>query len=272
MESKFIHKVSKGSRFNQIYIPKEYEQIFQKGDIVEIRLVEKKVNLYYSKNLKKLSEFKEKLIKDIFLEISKFKEVDQVFIFGSFLTKKADYNDIDIFVVSANEEIDKQVHVSLTEKLNMKFHVIALNEENLKHQLKISPVIRSMFYYFISNKQFLVPKDKEIEVNHIKSLLMFPEDLLNVELESESFYEALRRIICISQFLLNKEIAPDKIDEIIKKQIDNNLLERIKNNKKLRSKSMKELRKVIKIKLKEINSMLKNGKKRQHKGINKSFN
>src|SRR3989338_9269341 len=51
----FEHKISQGSRFNQIYIPKEMEEIFEVGDIVQVRLLKKKEQLHYSKTLKKLS-------------------------------------------------------------------------------------------------------------------------------------------------------------------------------------------------------------------------
>ncbi len=264
MHTQFTHRISKGTRYNQIYVPKEHEQAFQVGDTVQITLLEKKQNLHYSKNLKKLSPFKERLIKDIFSNLSSFKEIDQVFIFGSFLTKKSDYNDIDIMVISDKAGVDNQAHEELTEELNLKFHIISLSRKELEESLKISPLTRSMLYYFVSNKPFLMPKDKEIEINHIRYLMMFPEDLLEVELDSESFYEALKRMICIKHFLINKEIAPDKIDEIIKENIDDNLLERIKHNKKIRSKSIAKLRTIIKTKLKEINTLLKNEQKRQY--------
>ena len=73
IKTKFIHKVSKGSRFNQIYVPKGMEIKFGIGDVVEVRLLKKKEHLYYSKNLPKLGEFKEKLIKDIFSFLNQFK-------------------------------------------------------------------------------------------------------------------------------------------------------------------------------------------------------
>ena len=65
----FTHKVSRGSRYNQIYIPKNMADFFDVGDIVEIKLIEKKESLHYSKNLRelgKLGEFKEGIIKSSF--------------------------------------------------------------------------------------------------------------------------------------------------------------------------------------------------------------
>ncbi|MBI4154761.1 hypothetical protein HY498_01605, partial [Candidatus Woesearchaeota archaeon] len=103
---KFTHKISKGGRFNQIYIPREVEQNFEVGDLVEVRLLKKKTQFYYSKTLPKLSEFKEKLIKDVFSIIEQFKEINQVFLIGSFLTQKIDYHDIDIIIINKKEDLE----------------------------------------------------------------------------------------------------------------------------------------------------------------------
>jgi hypothetical protein len=74
--------------------------IFEVGDKVEVRLISKQNNLYYSKNLTKLSEFKENLVKDIFLILSDFKQIQQPFIIGSFLTENIEFNDIDILIIT----------------------------------------------------------------------------------------------------------------------------------------------------------------------------
>src|SRR3989338_6963318 len=211
--SSFTHQVSKGSRFNQIYIPKNKEGEFEVGDIVQVKLVSKKNKLYYSKNLQKLSPFKEK--------------------------------------------IKEKVYDSLIERLNLKFHVVSFKGEGLEKQLRISPVLRSMFYYFVSNKPFSVSKEKEIDVNHIKYLIWFPEDLLKVELDSENFYESLRRLICAEYFLKYKDIAPDKIDEVIKDDIEDYLWERIKDNRKITADSIKKIRELMRKKLKVIKGLIK---------------
>src|SRR3989344_4421549 len=259
--SSFMHQVSKGTRFNQIYIPREHRGEFEVGDVVQVKLINKKNRLHYSPKLHKLSEFKEKIIQDIFSEASKFKDIEQVFIFGSFLTKKVDYNDIDIILISDKEKIEDKFYNTLTDKLNMKFHIVSFKGEGLEKQLRISTLLRSMFYYFISNKPFSVSKDKEIDVNHIKYLIWFPEDLLKVELDSENFYESLRRLICAEYFLKDKDIAPDKIDEVIKDDIEDYLWERIKDNRKITADSIKKIRELMRKKLKVIKGLIKDEQK-----------
>ncbi|MBS3092419.1 hypothetical protein J4466_03290 [Candidatus Pacearchaeota archaeon] len=258
---KFIHKVSKGSRFNQIYIPSSMEEFFEVGDLVEIRLVNKKIRVYYSKNTKKLGSFKEKLIQNIFSFLIKFREINQIFIIGSFLTKKEDYNDIDIIIVSekANE---KQIYNDLIKKFELKFHIIILPRDKLNHLLKICPLTRSMFYYFISNMPFEINNgDKlnksEIDKKHIKFLLMMPEDLLKINLNSRVFYDAIRRLITINRFLENKELNPLEIEAELKELMGDSLFNYIKNNEALEDKIVEKLRNIIKNKLDKINKILK---------------
>ena len=261
MKQTFQHQISKGTRFNQIYIPKDMNEIFQVGDLVEITLLKKHIQLHYSKNLKKISKFKENLIKDIFFFLSKYKEINQIFIFGSFLTEEIDYNDIDILLLS-NKEIEEEIHKKLIKNIKLKFHIISTKKEKLNETLKICPLTRSMFYYFISNKPFTVRRDIRIEKNHIRYLLMLPEDLLKVELESKTYYDSLRRLISIEYFLKGKEIAPNKIDIILKDLINKQKLEFLKNNEILDSDIIGEVKKIIKIKLNIIYKLLENGKKR----------
>src|SRR3989344_6685266 len=104
-EIKFVHSVSKGSRYNQIYLPKEVEKHFDVGDIVEVKLIEKKQELFIHKV--KLTGFKERLIKEIFEFLRKFKDIEQVLVVGSFLMEKSSYNDIDIIVLTKEEKSDE---------------------------------------------------------------------------------------------------------------------------------------------------------------------
>jgi len=264
MESKFIHQVSKGSRFNQIYIPKSVEKEFEVGDIVEVRLLKKENKLYYSQNLKKLSEFKENLIKQIFTFLSKFREIKQIFIFGSFLTKKLDYNDIDILVIVNKEDnsLEKIINEEIIEEFNLKFHLIVSEEDRNIESLKISPILRSMFYYYVSNKKFLMPKEILINENHLKNLLMMPEDLLKVRFPlGKVYYDSLRKLITLEYFLKNDEIAPDKIDSELIGLINAEKLKILKENRNVESYLLKEIRSIIKEKLALIHKLIKYGKK-----------
>lgn len=256
---KFIHKVSKGTRFNQIYIPKEMEHHFQSGDLVEVTLLEKNISVYYSKSLIKLSNFKEKLIRNIFFELNKFKDIRQIFIVGSFLTQKQDFNDIDIILIT-EKDFEREIYETLIDKFELKFHIISISEDNFKLLQKFCPMIRSMLYYFVSNKKFNLSKDIELNKNHIKFLLMMPEDILTINLKPRVFYDSIRRLLTIERFLENNSLDPIEINKEIQTLITQNIAKDIRNNESISDKTIKKLRNIIQSKLNKINNMLnKNG-------------
>ena len=252
---KFVHKVSKGSRFNQIYVPKEMERHFQSGDLVEVTLLEKSISVHYSKNLVKLSEFKETLIKNIFLELRRFKEIKQIFIVGSFLTQKQDYNDIDIIIIS-EKNLEKEIYEILIDKFELKFHIINIPEDNFESLQKYCPMTRSMLYYFVSNKKFSLSKGTELNKNHIKFLLIMPEDILTITLKPRVFYDSLRRLLTIERFLENDSLDPLEVNKEIQTLITKNLATDIRNNENISDEIIKKLRNIIKSKLSKINRII----------------
>ena len=251
---KFIHKVSKGTRFNQIYIPKNMEINFQAGDMVEVTLLEKKISINYSKDLKNLSEFKEELIKNIFSELDKFREIKQIFFIGSFLTQKQDYNDIDIILIS-EKNIEKEVNKLLIDKFELRFHIIHIQSDSFKDLQKYCPLTRSMLFYFISNREFKLPKG-EINKDHIRFLLMMPEDILKIKVSSRVFYDSIRRLRTIERFLENNSLDPLKVNKEIQNLISQNLSQDMRNNEPINDETINKLRDLIKSKLDKINSMI----------------
>jgi hypothetical protein len=230
------------------------QQYFQAGDIVEVRLVEKSNFLFYSKNLKEISEFKEKLAKEIFFSLREF-DIKPVFMVGSFLTKKVDYNDIDLIIVSDNENEEK-IYNFLTEKFNLKFHILVIKKDNFSKLLEICPLTRSMLFYYISNKEFKSMPKRVWDKKHINFLLMMPKDLLEVKAESRVFYDSIRRLLVIDYFLREKDEDACKIDVDIEKIIGKSLFEIIRRNGAITDKEILSLRKIIKQKLNLIQAKL----------------
>ncbi len=253
---KFMHKVSKGSRFNQIYIPKEMEHHFQSGDLVEVTLIEKKSSIYYSSDLIKISEFKENLIKNIFLELKKYPEISQIFVIGSFLTQKQDFNDIDVMLIS-EKNLEIEVYKLLVEKFELKFHIISIPKDKFKDLQKFCPLTRSMFYYFVSSKEFRLSKETEINKDHIRFLLMMPEDILKIKVKPQTFYNSIRRLFTIERFLENLSLNPLEINKEMKNMFGENILLNLRQNEDIGDEIIKKLRNIIKLKLNKINSILK---------------
>ena len=261
-EIKFVHNVSKGSRYNQIYIPKEYEDRFEIGDKVEIRLLGKKSDLFYSRKIE-LSKFKKRLVKEIFSFLSKYKEIKQVFIFGSFLTKNIDYNDIDLMLIidKEKEEFDKKIYDELIEEFNLKFHVISVDKDRLNNLLMVDTLIRNAIYSSISNKKiYLLPK-RIIDENRIRFELMYSEDVLNVNVNSKMLYDALKRAVLIEYFLKGVDLDRNEVEKIIVSLIRNNLYGKIIKDDFINKKEDEKIKKIIKLVLWRINLILKDGKK-----------
>ena len=262
MVVKFKRKVSKGSRFNQIYVPKNMEPFIEAGDEVEVRLVRKFINVHYSTDLKKLPEFKEDLIKNIFSFLSNIPNVSSMFVVGSFLTEKINYNDIDVVLITSNWEnnFEETVFNKLIEKFNLKFHILTIEGKKFDHLLRICPLTRAMFSKFICNNQFAVSDGKSIDERHINFLLMMPEDLLEIKLGSRIFFDSIRRLITIEKFLRKKSLDILMINDDVKKLVNNRLYNIIRNNKEIEENSINALRKIIKIKLVIIKKLIENGK------------
>jgi len=251
METKFIHRISKGASFNQIYIPKSAENLFKAGALVEVRLIE--TPLIYSKNLK-LTDFKKRLIQDILNSLQEFEEIIQASIMGSFLTNNADYNDIDIVLIS-KKDISEKVYSFLTEKFSLKFHIISLQREQFNKLIKSDPLTRSMFYYYASTSEITLPK-KEIDKTHLNFLLMLPEDLLSLKTLSKTYYDSLRRLIAIERFLKNKDADPLKTLAELKSLLGEELFAQLKNKEQIENKELDKIKKLISNKLKNVRSLL----------------
>lgn len=251
----FVHRISKGSRFNQIYIPQEMSKLFEVGDTVRVELVEKKAEIYFPGNVK-LSKFKEKLIREIFAFLGEFKEIESVFFVGSFITQKIDYRDIDLLIVGKNkhEKLENEVYSNLIDKFNLKFHLIFISEESMKRLSEICPLTRSMLYSYVSSKKFAMPKNK-LDKNHIKFLLMMPEDLLRINAGSRIFYDNIRRLITIERFLNKKELKPEEINKELKKSLGNSF-ELLRENEEINKEITRKIREIIRNKLNKIKRML----------------
>ncbi|MBI2664175.1 hypothetical protein HYX10_02430 [Candidatus Woesearchaeota archaeon] len=258
MMARFQKTVSKGSRFNQIYVPKDMEGLIEAGDMVEVRLVKKHAQLHYPAGLERLSEFKEKLIGDVFSFLSGIDRVERIFVVGSFLTEKVSYNDIDlVLIVSGKSDgFEESVHSRLTDKFNLKFHIIAIEKERFERLLKICPLTKSMFSSFVCNRPIELPDERLVDRKHIRFLLMMPQDLLHVRLGSRVFFDNLRRVVTIERFLRNESLNSASINREVKKLVKGSLYDKLRASEEIEENSVAFLRKLIRAKLASIEGLI----------------
>ena len=266
MVVKFQKTVSKGGRFNQIYVPKGMEGLIEAGDRVEVRLVGKQVQLHYSKEPERVSEFKEKLLREAFSFLSGIDCVSRIFVVGSFLTEKVSYNDIDVVLITTgkDEGFEESVYNKLIEKFNLKFHIIAIEAERFERLLKICPLTKSMLSNFVCNKPMKLHDERVVDRKHIRFLLMMPQDLLHIRLGSRIFFDNLRRLVTIEMFLRNRRLDPAAINSELEKLVKESLYKRARNNEEIEANSVESLRKLIRAKLALIEGLIADGKKQGH--------
>jgi len=99
-----------------------------------------------------------------------------------------------------------------------------------------------------------MPK-KRIDKKHVNFLLMMPQDLLEIEAESRTFYDSLRRVFLIERFLENKSEDSLVVEVELKREIPN-LFEIIKDNKPISKKDIEKLRAILKAKLANIKNLM----------------
>ena len=265
-ELKFMHRISKGTRFNQIYIPKYKEKEFEPGDLVEVKLLEKESQLFaYNASLTK---FKKKLIEDIFNFFRGYNCINQVFVFGSFFFDKVDYNDIDILILSKDESnkfLDK-LYSDLKNEFNLRFHVILANEEKLNEELKFSPMVRSMFSHFVSNKKFKVSDKREVDKNNILFLIMGAEDILKFDFDNgRIYYDSLRKVKIIERFLKDKEEDVLEVNEELCKELGAKLFDELRRNEIIGNKERALVRGILKREITFIKERINNGEEKRNR-------
>jgi hypothetical protein len=262
---KFQKTVSKGTRFNQIYVPKQMDGLIEVGDEVEVRLVRKHVRLHYAKGLNKLSAFKENLIREVFSFLGETFSPVQIFFVGSFLTEHVHYKDIDIVIINDKKQnkFDDTVYASLTERFDLNFHIISMEEKSFHRLLSACPLTRSMFSTFVGNKPMALPAEQTVDWNHVQFLLMMPQDLLEITLGSRAFFDGLRRLITIERFLTKKSLEGSTIATELKTTLGSRLYTLMKANEPLDDALIAFVRRIIKTKLLAIERFAgEHGKKR----------
>lgn len=254
----FTKEVSKGSRFNQVYIPKSLSEVIEAGDIVEVKLIRKVKEDFYTNRTLQLSDFKQRLIKDIFNVLKQYPQIQQAYIVGSFLTKIVGYDDIDLMLVvdKEDEAFEKELDKKLTTTFNQRFHILLYTREKLQRALERCPITRSMFTSCVSNKPVLSLTKRIIDINYLKYLLMFPEDLLEVELPGKPVYGALRKIVTIYRFLEKKPLYAPDIEKELLTQLGKKLVERLISNATLHKREFVEIRSFLRRKIRSIKTLL----------------
>jgi len=228
-----ISKISKGTKMDQIYIPKTRES-FQVGTYVVIKPLETqeqtiKPILY---NIDYLEPIKVSIITEIFKNIDKQIKTENIIITGSFLDKGFKFNDIDVIIVSNSNISSTRIEEELRKNVGAKFHLIPIDNKTLTKGLSTDPLYISMLSRCVSKKRFIYRYRREVNYKLLDLQLLKSQQLIdNFDFSTgDEKYNYTRNLIAIKLFIENKEITMNNINGEISTLFENDALEDIKNN------------------------------------------
>lgn len=214
-----IAKISKGSKMDQIYIPKQ-RAILNIGEYAIIKplhpeiLEKQKSERLYFYGIKGLGPVKLSIIKDVINIADKNIKSKNIIITGSFLDKGFNFNDIDIIIISENSIKASFIKKDMEIKLGIEAHIINLDSKSLSKGLKTDPLYRTMLSRCVAVKRLAPIKKQEInykilDLHLLKSKLLIDNfDVLN----GKEKYGLVRNLIAIYLFLKKSKISAEKIN------------------------------------------------------------
>ncbi|MEK6867901.1 MAG: hypothetical protein AABX98_03705 [Nanoarchaeota archaeon] len=214
-----ISKVSKGTKMDQIYIPKNRVG-FDIGNYVKIVPVIKPKRLsFFYYNVLNIEPLKISVITEIVSIIEKHLQPENIIITGSFLDNGFLFDDIDILLITDQNEKEKIIKEKIESKVKVKIHFILMTNTIFNKKIKIDPILTMMLSKCITTTRLIPIKEREI-IYHLLDLQLlscetFP---LNYDFYSgKEKYYYIRNMITIKVFLEGDKISKEEIDKRIEK-------------------------------------------------------
>lgn len=228
MVCEVIGRISKGTKMDQIYIPKnrgnfpigEYVLIspLNKVEGIKLRKKEKKLNLYFY-NIEKLEPIKIRIIEEIISLIEREINPENIIITGSFLDKGFNFNDIDILLIKENKIDTEIIKREIQNLVGIKTHIFSLNRKALISGLSLDPLYSLMLSKCISKNRLIFNIKREInykllDLNLLKSKTLI--DNFYILNGSEKYYLTLN-MVSISLFIQKKKLSKESVNKEIEK-------------------------------------------------------
>lgn len=229
MVSEIIGKISKGSKMDQIYIPKNRVG-FSAGEYVLILPIKErleeggekgrkrpKLNFY---GIKKIEPLKMRIIESIIETINKKVNLENIIITGSFLEKGFRFNDIDLLLID-EEKVNTQIIKEEIENITgIKTHIIMLSNKTLAYGLSTDPLYNLMLSKCVSLKKVIFNIKRSInykilDLNLLKSKTLI--DNFNILNGEEKYYLTLN-MVSILLFIQDKKLSKEIVNNEIEKQ------------------------------------------------------
>ncbi len=231
-----IAKISRGSKMDQVYLPKNRIG-FNIGNYVIIKPLEEKVSnkqeTLYFYGVKFVNPLKLKIIRELINIINKnIENYENVIVTGSFLDKGFNFNDIDIILIADDEEnLKKEIENDIKEKLKIETHIMHFNKPLFMEALKIDPKWILMLNRCISKKRITPLPAIKLDYKYLDAQLIKSKILMgNFDYSTgEEKYKLVRNLIAIYLFINNKRLSEDNLEKEIRKKLDIEI-ENLRNN------------------------------------------
>ncbi|AJF62750.1 MAG: hypothetical protein QT11_C0001G0608 [archaeon GW2011_AR20] len=227
-----VAKVSRGSKMDQIYLPKNRFGFAPGNNVLVRELTHEKQEKLFFYNIKKIEKIKIMIINEIFNLLNKY-NFDNIIITGSFLEEGFNFNDVDMVLIKDKELRLNDVKDELKENLGINFHLILIDNKSLLKGISTDPLFQTMLSKHISKKRFIYNVKPEIryrllDMHLLKSnLLMEHFDVLKLNEK----LDLLRNLISINLFIIKKQIiSKEEVYDKIKELFGDNIIEDLKNN------------------------------------------
>ncbi len=260
-----IGKVSKGSKMDQIYIPKRRDGL-RVGDYVVIRLLEtqKSIEKPYFYGIKSIEPVKLRIASDAFKELDKkIEKYDNLIITGSFLDKGFSFKDIDILIISGKKIDAASLKNSIEGTTGIRAHIILLNNKTLIDGLSTDPLYQTMLSRCISKRRIIYKIKRKIDYKILDLGLLKSKTLIDNfdDLNGNEKYYLTRNMISIMLYVRLKNVNQEKIDNKIKDIFNLKDINEIKENMLDKNKFLKKYRETYKKTFNLIMESIKHGPK-----------
>jgi hypothetical protein len=231
-----ISKVSRGSRMDQIYLPKNRVGL-KPGDYVMVKplsLGEKNIRKPYFYGIDFLEPLKLKAIEELFQIIGgKIEKLDNIIITGSFLNKGFDFEDCDILIITPIKANPSKLMKEIELRIGIKAHILMLNNHALWQGLASDPLYQLMLSCCVAKKRLIYSVKPQLNYK------LLDYNLLKSQLLSQNFdilsgrekYYLVRNLIAIRKYLYKGKVRKDEVEKSIKEEFKLNTLAQIKENR-----------------------------------------
>ena len=228
-----ISRISKGTKMDQIYIPKNRSSL-EIGSYVIIKPLEtipENNQKPYFYNIKTLEPIKIDIINSIFKIISEsLKKEDNIIITGSFLYYGFKFDDVDVLIVTEKKINENLIKKELEDRIGIIPHIITIKVKELISGLSSDPLYQMMLSSCVSKRKFIYKYNKKINYKLLDLHLLKSKPLIDnfYYLDSNQIYGLTRNLITISLFLKDKKLSNDLVNLKIKEEFNLKNIDEIK--------------------------------------------